>query len=97
MDSLYEASGEIYDIIKEIASAGYKNIDGKILEKLKHLREKAIGLDMAKGAKDIEKLIFAVKNYEEKNLETKNELSRRIMALKYYSENIIKYNDTSEL
>jgi hypothetical protein len=54
--------------------------------------------EMTNGARDIEYLFEAMKKYlREKNHVTNDKLSKRIMALKFYSENIIKYHDTSEL
>jgi hypothetical protein len=98
MNSLYEVCGEIYKTLEEIISMGYRKIDGKVLEKLELLHAKAVEFDMNKGAKDIDNLINGIKMYEkEKNHITNDELSKRIMALRFYSENIIKYNDTSEL
>jgi hypothetical protein len=98
MNSLYEVGGEIDKIIEEIISIGYRRIDGKIIEKLKLLQEKAMEFNMTRGAKDIENLIGAIKTHEkEKNHITNDELSKRIMTLKFYSENIVRYNDTDEL
>jgi hypothetical protein len=98
VNSLYEVSGEIYKTLEEIISIGYRSIDEKMTEKLKLLQDKAIEFNMTRGAMDIKNLIRAIKTYEkEKNHITNDELSKRLMALKFYSENIIMYNDTSEL
>jgi hypothetical protein len=66
MNSLYEVGGEIDKIIEEIISIGYRRIDGKIIERLKFLQEKAMEFNMARGAKDIENLIGAIKIHEKK-------------------------------
>jgi hypothetical protein len=98
MNSLNEICVEIHKALEEIISTGYRKIDKQIVEKLELLREKAIEFNMAKGARDIDSLIKGIKMYEkEKNNITNDELSKRIMALIFYSENITKYNDTSEL
>jgi hypothetical protein len=98
MNSLKEISQEIYKTINEIITIGYRKIDKNILERLELLQEKTIEYNMEKGEKCIGNLIKRIKAYEkEKNHITNDELAKQIMELIFYSENIIKYNDLSEL
>jgi oligoribonuclease (3'-5' exoribonuclease) len=93
-----EVCKEIHTTMEEIVSLGYRRIDKTIVEKLALLREKAGEFNMNKGGMHIDNLIEAINIHEKtKNHITNDELAKKIMTLTFYSENILKYNDTSEL
>jgi flagellar motor switch protein FliG len=93
-----EVCKEIHKTVEEIVSVGYRSIDETIVNKLVLLRGKARKFNMDKGGVYIDSLIEAITMHEqEKNHITNDELAKKIMTLTFYSENILKYNDTSEL
>jgi U3 small nucleolar RNA-associated protein 14 len=98
MEMVYNVAQELAKTIVQILSLGYRKIDNKIMEKLEELLKKADAAGMKNGKRDMEKLIERIKMYKKENTHiTNDDLGKIIMTITFYTENIIKYNDTSEL
>ncbi|MDR2094377.1 MAG: hypothetical protein LBP76_02525 [Treponema sp.] len=97
MEKIKNVCQEIEMVLLYICSKGINEIDCTFLvEKLEDLIFKANNLNMKTGEYLLSEFIIKNKKYKEGEIGIK-EMAKSLMALDFYSKNIIYYEDQSEL